>query len=66
MGGLIEGAPGHRGARPTPRVRPMELHLDALNLMLRDLRVADHSQLHRAAFRGCARELADLRAELIA
>lgn len=46
--------------------RPMELQLDAINLMLRDLGVADHALLHRAAFRGCTRELADLRAELIA
>jgi hypothetical protein len=41
-------------------------HLDAINLMLRDLGVADHTLLHRAAFRGCTRELADLRNELIA
>jgi hypothetical protein len=40
--------------------------LDAINLMLRDLGVADHTLLHRAAFRGCTRELADLRHELIA
>ena len=36
--------------------------LDAINLMLRDLGVADHALAHRAAFRGCTRELVDLRA----
>jgi hypothetical protein len=40
--------------------------LDAINLMLRDLGVADHALAHRAAFRGCTREVADLRHELIA
>ncbi|KEF42249.1 MAG: hypothetical protein ER33_06925 [Cyanobium sp. CACIAM 14] len=44
----------------------MQLQLDAINLLLRDLGVADHALLHRAAFRGCSRELDDLRAELIA
>jgi hypothetical protein len=44
----------------------MDLQLDAINLLLRDLGVADHGLLHRAAFRGCTRELDDLRAELIA
>ncbi|WP_216900074.1 hypothetical protein [Synechococcus sp. CCY 9618] len=44
----------------------MQLQLDAINLMLRDLGVPDHALLHRAAFRGCTCELADLRAELIA
>ncbi len=39
--------------------------LDAINLMLRDLGVADHALAHRAAFQGCTRELVDLRRELI-
>ena len=45
---------------------PMELQLDAINLLLRDLGVTDHSLQHRAAFRGCTGELAELRAELMA
>ena len=42
----------------------MQLHLDAINLMLRDLGMVDESLRHQAAFRGCTRELADLREEL--
>jgi hypothetical protein len=44
----------------------MDLQLDAINLLLRDLGVTDHALEHRAAFRGCTRELADLRSELVA
>jgi hypothetical protein len=49
-------------------LRPLALRsqLDAINLMLRDLGIADQSLAHRAAFRGCTRELVDLRGELIA
>jgi hypothetical protein len=48
-------------------LRPLEARsqLDAINLMLRDLGVADHSLAHRAAFRGCTRELVNLRGELV-
>jgi hypothetical protein len=44
----------------------MDLQRDAIDLLLRDLGVIDHGLEHRAAFRGCSRELADLRCELVA
>ncbi len=39
-------------------------HLDAINLMLRDLRTRHDEIRHRAAFRGCTSELLTLQQEL--
>jgi hypothetical protein len=44
---------------------PLTLQLDAINLLLRDLGVVDDALEHRAAFRGCSRELSELRGELV-
>jgi hypothetical protein len=44
---------------------PLLLQLDAINLLLRDLGVVDDALEHRAAFRGCSKELAELRGELV-
>ena len=49
---------------PLPSSRIHSPRLDAINLMLRDLGKVDDSLRHQAAFRGCTRELADLREEL--
>jgi len=40
-------------------------HLDAINLMLRDLRTRHDDIRHRAAFRGCTTELLTLQQELM-
>jgi len=40
-------------------------HLDAINLMLRDLRTRHDDIRHRAAFRGCTPELLILQQELM-
>lgn len=40
-------------------------HLDAINLMLRDLRTRHDEIRHRAAFRGCTTELLTLQQELM-
>ena len=39
--------------------------LDAIELMLRDLNTRHDEIRHRAAFRGCTRELLTLREELV-
>jgi hypothetical protein len=39
--------------------------LDAINLMLRDLHTRHDEIRHRAAFRGCTRELLTLQQELV-
>jgi len=40
-------------------------HLDAINLMLRDLHTRHDEIRHRAAFRGCTAELLTLQQELV-
>jgi tRNA A58 N-methylase Trm61 len=40
--------------------------LDAIELMLRDLNTRHEEIRHRAAFRGCTRELISLQQELVA
>ena len=39
--------------------------LDAIELMLRDLNTSHEEIRHRAAFRGCTRELVTLQQELV-
>ncbi len=40
-------------------------HLDAINLMLRDLHTRHDEIRHRAAFRGCTSELLTVQQELV-
>jgi|688.fasta_scaffold00809_6 hypothetical protein len=42
----------------------MNLQIEAINLLLKDLGMIDEALLHRASFHGCSRELQDLRLEL--
>ena len=48
---------------PTPRSNTAQL--DAIDLMLRDLHTRHDEIRHRAAFRGCTRELLTVQQELV-
>jgi hypothetical protein len=48
---------------PSPRTNTPRL--DAIDLMLRDLHTRHDEIRHRAAFRGCTRELLTLQQELV-
>lgn len=48
---------------PSPRTNTPRL--DAIDLMLRDLNTRHDEIRHRAAFRGCTRELLTLQQELV-
>ncbi|MEB3270740.1 MAG: hypothetical protein VKJ44_03690 [Synechococcus sp.] len=50
-------------AAPTPRSNSAQL--DAIDLMLRDLYTRHDEIRHRAAFRGCTRELLTVQQELV-
>lgn len=50
---------------PVPASRIHSPHLDAINLMLRDLHTRHDEIRHRAAFRGCTSELLSLQQELV-
>jgi len=50
---------------PVPSPRVHSPRLDAINLMLRDLHTRHDEIRHRAAFRGCTRELLILQQELV-
>jgi hypothetical protein len=50
---------------PAPSSRIHSPHLDAINLMLRDLHTRHDEIRHRAAFRGCTSELLSLQQELV-
>ncbi|MFZ0408911.1 MAG: hypothetical protein WAM11_12490 [Cyanobium sp.] len=50
---------------PVPLSRGTTPRLDAINLMLRDLHTRHDEIRHRAAFRGCTRELLTLQQELV-
>ena len=50
----------------TASSRQVTPRLDAINLMLRDLHTRHDEIRHRAAFRGCTRELLTLQQELVA
>lgn len=50
---------------PVPNPRIHSPRLDAINLMLRDLHTRHDEIRHRAAFRGCTRELLTLQEELV-
>jgi hypothetical protein len=50
---------------PVPSSRIHSPHLDAINLMLRDLHTRHDDIRHRAAFRGCTSELLTLQQELV-
>ena len=50
---------------PVPASRGTTPRLDAINLMLRDLHTRHDEIRHRAAFRGCTRELLTLQQELV-
>jgi len=50
---------------PVPPSRGTTPRLDAINLMLRDLHTRHDEIRHRAAFRGCTRELLTLQQELV-
>lgn len=50
---------------PVPASRAPSPRLDAINLMLRDLHTRHDEIRHRAAFRGCTRELLILQQELV-
>jgi hypothetical protein len=50
---------------PVPSSRSHSPHLDAINLMLRDLHTRHDEIRHRAAFRGCTSELLTLQQELV-
>ena len=45
--------------------RDQQATLDAIQLMLRDLHTRHDDIRHRAAFRGCTRELLDVQQELV-
>jgi len=51
--------------QPAPPPRNDAPRLDAINLMLRDLHTRHDEIRHRAAFRGCTRELLTLQQELV-
>jgi len=51
--------------QPAPPPRNATPRLDAINLMLRDLNTRHDEIRHRAAFRGCTRELLTLQQELV-
>jgi hypothetical protein len=48
-----------------PGSRQQLATLDAIQLMLRDLHTRHDEIRHRAAFRGCTRELLDVQQELV-
>jgi len=48
-----------------PESREHLATLDAIQLMLRDLHTRHDEIRHRAAFRGCTRELLDVQQELV-
>ena len=50
---------------PVPSSRIHSPRLDAINLMLRDLNTRHDEIRHKAAFRGCTRELLQLQQELV-
>ena len=50
---------------PAPSSRVHSPHLDAIDLMLRDLHTRHDEIRHRAAFRGCTSELLVLQQELV-
>lgn len=50
---------------PVPSSRIHSPRLDAINLMLRDLYTRHDEIRHRAAFRGCTRELLEVQQELV-
>jgi hypothetical protein len=50
---------------PAPSSRIHSPHIDAINLMLRDLHTRHEEIRHRAAFRGCTSELLSLQQELV-
>lgn len=50
---------------PVPTSRIHSPRLDAINLMLRDLNTRHDEIRHKAAFRGCTRELLQLQQELV-
>jgi hypothetical protein len=50
---------------PAASSRIHSAHLDAINLMLRDLHTRHDEIRHRAAFRGCTNELLSLQQELV-
>ena len=50
---------------PVPAPPAHSPRLDAINLMLRDLHTRHDEIRHRAAFRGCTRELLVLQQELV-
>jgi hypothetical protein len=51
---------------PSPPGSPEQrATLDAIQLMLRDLHTRHDDIRHRAAFRGCTRELLDVQQELV-
>jgi hypothetical protein len=51
---------------PAPSGTPQQrATLDAIQLMLRDLHTRHDDIRHRAAFRGCTRELLDVQQELV-
>jgi hypothetical protein len=52
-------------ASATPDSRLHTPHLDAINLMLRDLHTRHDEIRHRAAFRGCTSELLTVQQELV-
>jgi hypothetical protein len=49
----------------TPGTRQHLATLDAIQLMLRDLHTRHDEIRHRAAFRGCTRELLEVQQELV-
>ena len=64
--GLRSGHPPEPYAMdPVPSTRAHSPHLDAINLMLRDLHTRHDEIRHRAAFRGCTNELLTLQQELV-
>lgn len=50
---------------PATASRTRSPRLDAINLMLRDLHTRHDEIRHKAAFRGCTRELLTLQQELV-
>ena len=54
-----------RASDAPPASRNTSATLDAIQLMLRDLHTRHDEIRHRAAFRGCTRELLTLQQELV-
>ena len=54
-----------RASEAPPASRNTSATLDAIQLMLRDLHTRHDEIRHRAAFRGCTRELLALQQELV-